>query len=279
MTLYRWEGMSDVPFSPGWWQAGDGRWYPPPPGLTDEMPARAPTPAPDHPPYAFDPNAQRPSAPLAPTPPRQRSRRRSLILAGVAAIVIGALILTIGIAILPNSTKAASSSDLAYQMAVEDLLQSELTNLIFLETFWDGYNNFQEELKNASSAERAAIVERWLSESQSEVDQFQIDLQQIEDDFTARSYKDGSFADSIRDLATNHYKTWQNWASQIMPIAIDWQKDRTSTLGLYGYVAEVQPALDIAIETTFTELCSTLITTQPSDGSYAQTIADICPDS
>ena len=271
--------MSDVPFSPGWWQAGDGRWYPPPPGLTDEMPARAPTPAPDHPPYAFDPNAQRPSAPLAPTTPRQRSRRRSLINAGVAAIVVGALILTIGIAVLPNSTKAASSSDPAYQMAVEDLLQSELTNLIFLETFWDGYNNFQEELKNASSAERAAIVERWLSESQSEVDQFQIDLQQIEDDFTARSYKDGFFADSIRDLATNHYKTWQNWASQIMPIAIDWQNDRTSTLGLYGYVAEVQPALDIAIETTFTELCSTLITTQPSDGSYAQTIAEICPDS
>lgn len=271
--------MSDVPFSPGWWQAGDGRWYPPPPGLTDEMPARAPTPAPDHPPYAFDPNAQRPSAPLAPTTPRQRSRRRSLINAGVAAIVVGALILTIGIAVLPNSTKAASSSDPAYQMAVEDLLQSELTNLIFLETFWDGYNNFQEELKNASSGERAAIVERWLSESQSEVDQFQIDLQQIEDDFTGRSYKDGSFADSIRDLATNHYKTWQNWASQIMPIAIDWQNDRTSTLGLYGYVAEVQPALDIAIETTFTELCSTLITTQPSDGSYAQTIAEICPGS
>jgi len=279
MTLYRCDVMSDVPHSPGWWQAGDGRWYPPPPGLTDEMPVRAPTPAPDHPPYAFDPNAQRPSAPLAPTPPRQRSRRGSLIIAGVAAIVVGALILNIGIAILPQSSKTASSSDPAYQMAVEDLLQSELTNLIFLETFWDGYNNFQEEIKNASNTERPAIIERWLSESQSEVDQFRLDLQQIEDDYTTRSYKDGSVADSIRDLAKNHYKTWQNWASQIIPIAIDWQNDRTSTLSLYGYVTEVQPALDIAIRTTFTELCSTLATTQPSDGSYAQAIADICPDS
>jgi len=271
--------MSDVPLSPGWWQAGDGRWYPPPPGLTDEMPARAPTPAPDHPPYAFDASEPRPSTPLAPTPPRQRSRRRSLIIAGVAAIIVGALILSIGIAILPHSTNTASSSDPAYQMAVEDLLQSELTNLIFLETFWDGYSNFQDEMKNASNSERRAILERWLSESQTEVDQFQIDLQQIEDDYTARSYKDGSVADSIRDLAMNHYKTWQNWASQIMPIAVDWQKDRTSTLSLYGYVTEVQPALDIAIETTFKALCSTLTTTQPTDGSYAQTITDICPDS
>ena len=45
-------------------------------------------------------------------------------IAGVAAIVVGALILNIGIAILPQSSKTASSSDPAYQMVVEDLLQS-----------------------------------------------------------------------------------------------------------------------------------------------------------
>ena len=273
--------MSDVPHSPGWWQAGDGRWYPPPPGLTDEMPARPPTPAPDHPPYAFDPTAQGPSTPLPPTPRPTRSRRSSLVIAGLAAMVVGVIILILGIsiAVSDHASKTASSSDPNYQMAVEDLLDSELTNLVFIETFWDSYQSFHEEWLAATDAERPAIAERWFSDIDSQVAQFGVDLQQIEDDYANRSYEDGSVPDSIRDLAMNHYKTWQAWASQIVSIAHQWYGDRTSTLSLYGYVTEVQPGLDTNIETTFKALCATLSDTQPTDGSYTQTISDICQNS
>lgn len=268
--------MSDVPHSPGWWQAGDGRWYPPPPGLTDEMPSRPPTPAPDHPPYLFDPSAQGPSGPLPPILQTPRSRRRPFILGGVALMLVGALILAIGLTILPHSTTTASSSDPKYQMAIEDLLNSEQTNLIFIETFWDGYSTFQDQWKAASAAERPALFDQWLTESQSEVDQFLVDLQQIEDGYAARNYKNGSIPDSLRDLAMSHYRTWQDWTSQVISLANSWHDDRTSTLSLYGYITEKQPALDTGIQTTFKALCATLRNTQPTDGSYMLTINDIC---
>ena len=270
--------MSDVPHSPGWWQAGDGRWYPPPPGLTDEMPSRPPTPAPDHPPYAVDPRVQQPSTPLAPTPRPQRSRRRSLLITGVATMVFGAIVLFFGITVLvsDHASKTASSNDPKYQMVVNDLLDSETTNLIFIETFWDGYQSFLDEWQASTDAERPAVAQRWLSDIDSQVGQFQDDLQLIEDDYAARSYADGSVPDSIRDLAVNHYKAWQAWAAQIVSIANEWYNNRTSTLSLYGFVSEEHPELDTRIETTFTALCETLADTQPTDGSYSPTIADIC---
>ena len=273
--------MSDVPHSPGWWQAGDGRWYPPPPGLTDEMPARPPTPPPDHPPYAFDPTAQQPSAPLLPTPKPARSRRTSLIVAGLAAVVVGTIILILGItiAVSDHASKTASSSDPNYQMAVEDLLDSELTNLVFIETFWDSYSTYRDEWTASTDAERPAVTARWLSEIETEVAQFQLDLQQIQEELNSRSYSDGSVPDSVRDLAMNHYKAWQRWAAEIVPVANEWLGDRTSTLSLYGYVTEVRPELDTSIETTFNTLCTTLRDTQPTDGSYILTINDICANS
>lgn len=271
--------MSDVPHSPGWWQAGDGRWYPPPPGLTDETPSRPPTPAPDHPPYPFDPNAQSPSAPLAPIPRPSRSRRRPLLISALALLLVGALLVVIGSAIVSDTSTTASSNDPKYQMAVEDLLDSELTNLVFIETFWDSYSQYREAWTAATDDERKALTEQWLSDIDTEVAQFQRDLQQIEDDYSTRTYADGSIPDSVRDLAMNHYKAWQRWAAAIVPIANDWLHDRTSTLSLYGYVTEVRPELDISIETTFKALCGTLRDTQPTDGSYMLTIDDICANS
>jgi hypothetical protein len=271
--------MSDVPHSPGWWQAGDGRWYPSPPGLTDETPSRPPTPAPDHPPYPFDPSAQSLSGPLAPIPRPSRSRRRPLIISGLALLVVGALLVVIGIAISSDKSTTANSNDPKYQMAVEDLLNSELTNLVFIETFWDSYSHYRDAWTAATDEERKALTDQWLSDIDTEVAQFQHDLQQIEDDYAARTYADGSIPDSVRDLAMNHYKAWQRWAAAIVPIANDWLQDRTSALSLYGYVTEVRPELDTSIETTFKALCGTLKETQPTDGSYMLTIDDVCANS
>ena len=52
--------MSDVPQGPGWWQASDGRYYPP-----EQFPGAAPTP-PETPPEV--PPAQPPTMPVAPAP-------------------------------------------------------------------------------------------------------------------------------------------------------------------------------------------------------------------
>lgn len=196
-------------------------------------------------------------------------------------MVVGVIILILGItiAVTDHASKTASSSDPKYQMVVEDLLDSELTNLVFIETFWESYQLFYEEWLTATDAERPAIAERWFADIDSQVAQFEEDLEQIQDNYDDRNYADGSIPDSLRDLAVNHYKTWQAWASQIVTIAHQWYGDRTSTLSLYGYVTEVQPALDSNIETTFKALCATLADTQPTDGSYMQTISDICQNS
>lgn len=271
--------MSDVPLRPGWWQAGDGRWYPPPPGLSDESHSRPPTPAPDHPPYAPRGEAARSSTPLPPTPERRPNRVRSSILAVVAVLVVAALVTSVVLVASDQSSTTASATDPDYQLVIDDLIDSELTNLIFLETFWDGYGAFRDEWEAASPAERPTVAQRWFSDIESQVAQFRADLEQIETDYTARDFANGSIPDEIRDLAIDHYRTWRNWAARIISIANDWYNDRTSTLSLYGYATEVQPELDARIESTFTALCATLEDTQPADGSFVSTITDICANS
>ena len=275
---YRVPGMSDVPHSPGWWQAGDGRWYPPPPGLSDETAARPPTPPPDRPPSPFDPGAKRPLLPLPPEPDRQRARRGPLV-GVIAVLLVIALIVGLTIAISDRESKNASANDPAYQLVIEQVLDSELTNLIFLETFWDSYGVFTDEWRTATEAERPAIAERWLEDLSAQAAQFTDDLAYIEDDYTAQKYKDGSVPDSVRDLAVAHYQSWADWAAAVEGLARDWLRDPSSKLSLYGYITEVQPDLDTRIESTFTKLCETLTTTQPTDGSYLQTIADVCETS
>ena len=271
--------MSDVPHSPGWWQAGDGRWYPPPPGLTDETPARPPMPAPDHPPYAIDPNASRPSAPLAPEPPAPRRRVGSVLVSTLAVLLVIALILGVSFAVSSDSSKTASASDRNYQLVMDQLVDSEFTNLVFIETFWDRYGQFTDEYNTASEAEQPAVVERWLEDIESQVAQFQDDLALIENNFASQTYKDGSIPDSIRNEAIAHYQTWDRWASEIVSIAREWITLETSSLSLYGYTTEVAPNLDGRIESTFTQLCTTLKETQPTDGSYKATIFDMCESS
>lgn len=200
-----------------------------------------------------------------------------LLIAVVAAG--GALLLGLGITFLPSSSTTASSSDPKYQEVVADLLDSELTNLVFLETFWDSYASYREEVAGTSGSERDAITSRWLTEIESQVEQFQLDLQAIDGQYAARPFNDGTIPDSVRDLAMNHYRAWQQWANEILPIAKKWLEDRTSTLSLYGYITEVRPELDTSIETSFTALCTTLDETQPADGTYMQTIYDICSTS
>lgn len=271
--------MSDVPHSPGWWQAGDGRWYPPPPGLTDEMPARPPTPPPDHPPYAVDPRASVAAPPLAPVPTPQRRRAWPWFVSALAVLVVVALVVGVSVTVSDRSAKTASASDRNYQLVMNQLLESELTNLIFIETFWDSYGQFTDEYNSASEAEQPAIAERWLEEIEAQVRQFEVDLALIEDDFTAQSFEDSSIPDSIRNEAIAHYRTWERWAAEILSLAREWLTVETSPLSFYGYVTEVAPNLDSQIESTFLELCSTLDATQPNDGSYTATIIDICETS
>ena len=263
--------MSDTPLAPGWWQAGDGRWYPPPPGLYDGMPSRPPTSAPDRHPHD-DAASGEPEPPLG----ARRGRTRAVVLGLLAVAVVIALVASLVVILPGGSTTTASAKDPNYQRVMGDLIESESTNLVFLETFWGGYSEFEQEMDASTPAERPAVARRWLSDIETQVAQFRVDLDQFEDTYLGRSFGAGTIPDEIRDLAIDHYRAWQRWASQIVTIANDWYGDRASNLSLFGYVTEVQPSLDIAIETTFTALCATLEETQPSDGSYVQLITDIC---
>lgn len=194
-------------------------------------------------------------------------------------LVLIAVIVSLSVGLSDRASTTASANDPDYQLVIEQVLDSELTNLIFIETFWDSYGMFTDAWKASTDEERPALVEQWLDELSAQVEQFAGDLALIEDDFASQEYKSGSIPDSVRDLAMSHYRTWATWAASVERLAGDWLQDRSSRLSLYGYITEVQPELDVQIESTFTQLCDTLTTTQPTDGSYRQTIIDICETS
>ncbi|MGH9247536.1 MAG: hypothetical protein ACRD29_25125 [Acidimicrobiales bacterium] len=102
--------VSDIPQGPGWWQASDGRWYPPQP-----MAPGPPQPA---------PAAYAPPAPYAP-PPVQPTRTSSGTKGClIAAAIVGGLLLLGGIGIVAviifglNRAEDAID-DFAAQQAVE----------------------------------------------------------------------------------------------------------------------------------------------------------------
>lgn len=197
----------------------------------------------------------------------------------LSILLVIAMIIGVTVAVSDHSSKTASSRDPDYQIVMNQLVDSELTNLIFIETFWDRYGQFTDEYNTATDAEKPGIADQWLADIESQVAQFEDDLTQIENDYSLQPFENGSVPDSIRDHAIAHYRTWARWANEIVSIAREWLVVETSPLSLYGYVTEVAPNLDGRIESTFTELCATLDSTQPTDGSYSQTILDICTPS
>ena len=280
--------MSDTPLGPHWWQAGDGKWYPAPPGLADDDSSRAPTPPPDH---APEPPSRR--APLGvgvyragrvgTTPTGATDERRrgtALAVAVVAVFLVVALVAGLFELVSRHSAPRASSSDPTYQQAIVDLLDSETTNYVFLETFWDGYAANLSSSGGGSTPRsgRSGTVTMdaaWLDDMQAQVDQFAVDLGDIEQSLADRPWRDGSVADTIRDLASEHYRAWQQWTARVPDLARQWMTAGPS-VDLSTFIDRTAPQLVDDIERTFGSLCSALWSTAPSDGRFDATIAEIC---
>lgn len=280
--------MSDTPLGPHWWQAGDGKWYPAPPGLADDRSSRAPTPPPDHlpePPTRRTPlgvgvyGAGRVGA-LPDDAPERRRRGTALAVAVVAVFLVVALVAGVFELVSRHSAPRASSSDPSYQQAIVDLLDSESTNYVFLETFWDDYTaNLSSGGggSNQRSGRSATITidSAWLDDMQAQVDQFAADLADIEQSLDDRPWRDGTVPDTIRDLASEHYRTWQQWTARIPELVRKWIATGPTT-DLSTYIDRTEPQLESDIERTFDALCSTLWSTAPSDGRFDSTIDGIC---
>lgn len=281
-TLRRVADVSDAPLGPNWWQAGDGKWYPAPPGL-DGSSAPAPTPPPDHDPV---PPVRR--APLAvgvygagraglvveePTPARHRGR--SLLLGVVGVLVILGLLGGLFTAVVDRSSARASSDDRAYQQAIVDLLDSEQTNLVFLQTFWEDHTAHMADSVLRSGRITGAVDTGWLDDMQAQIDQFALDLIAIDALLEERPWSQGSVPDTIRDKARVHYQTWQRWVNDLPALARAWIAT-PQAIDLQSWIDEKAPQLGIAIDETFRELCATLAETAPSDGRFDSTIAEIC---
>lgn len=280
--------MSDAPLGPHWWQAGDGKWYPAPPGLADDRTWRAPTPAPDH---APEPPVRR--APLGvgvygagrvgtppPTGPPTDRRGRRIALGVVAVFLVAALVAGVTELVSRHSGGRASSNDPTYQQAMVDLLGSETTNEVFLETFWDDYTAHLSGGGTGSATRpgRSAAVTvdaGWLDDMQAQVDQFSTDLDAIDKSLAERPWRDGTIADEIRDLARDHYAAWKDWTEQLPDLARQWLAEPPSA-GLTTWLDRNAAALEDAIDDTFTALCDALQTTAPADGRFDATIAGIC---
>lgn len=277
--------MSDAPLGPHWWRAGDGKWYPAPPGLADDGSSRAPTPPPDHrpePPVRRAPlgigvyGAGRLGAPpVAESEPRHRGR--TIVLGVVGAILVIVLLTGVSGLVSRHSGRRAASSDPAYQQAMVDLLGSERANYVFLDTFWDDYRAHLSTSTTGSSRSRTvtSIDPAWLDDVQAQVDQFSLDLAAIDASLADRPWRDGTIADEIRDLARTHYQTWQRWAHDIPQLARQWVAGPPS-VDLTTFLERTAPQLDAAIDQTFTALCSALQSTAPADGRFDATITGIC---
>lgn len=280
--------MSDTPPGPDWWQAGDGQWYPTPPGLTDSNASRPPTPPPDHDP---EPLATGPTSPFSAgvyragrigaediedTAPH---RRRSLGVAIGAALLAVVLVLGTVAAVTDHSSRRASSNDPSYQQAIVDLLGTEQTNLVFIQTFWESYEaNRIAPSTNARSGRSSGSVimdASWFEDMQAQVEQFSRDLTSIDADLEERPWSSDSVADEIRDLARSHYQTWQRWTNDIPALVHRWL-ETGSTVELATWLESSAPQLDAAIERTFQDLCDVLVETAPNDGRFDSTIIAIC---
>lgn len=71
--------MSDTPQGPGWWQASDGRWYPPTP---------TPTPAPAPAPSAVDDGDLLPAGPPPGTAPQTAGKATGALIASILSFVV-----------------------------------------------------------------------------------------------------------------------------------------------------------------------------------------------
>jgi hypothetical protein len=286
--------MSDTPPGPDWWQAGDGQWYPTPPGLTDSNASRPPTPPPDHDP---EPLATGPTSPFSAGVYRAgrlgadtdddadadedttSHRRRSLGVAIGAALLVVVLVLGTVAAVTDHSTRRASSNDPSYQQAIVDLLGTERTNLVFIQTFWESYQANQVAPSNNARSGRSSgtftMDTSWFADMQAQVEQFSRDLADIDAALEERPWSNGSVADEVRDLARSHYQTWQRWTNDVPTLVREWLESG-STVELATWLESSAPQLETAIERTFQDLCDALVETAPDDGRFDSTIIAIC---
>ncbi|SHL31263.1 hypothetical protein SAMN05443637_12442 [Pseudonocardia thermophila] len=126
--------MSQQPQGPGWWQAPDGRWYPPQPPAGQGYPGQQPYPQQPYPqqqPYGapYPPQQQGPQQYGSqqqygppPGPPQQKSGRGCLI----AAIVVAAVVLAgIGFAVWGFSRFLGAADDVAGGIGAADCPPAE----------------------------------------------------------------------------------------------------------------------------------------------------------
>lgn len=266
--------MSDAPQGPGWWYAADGKWYPPPPVMSSEVPARPPTPAPDHPPYGMAPDAS--GFPThSPEAVPSRSRNKALFAVSAVAVILAFTVVGLIVALVGRSGSNFRSADQQYEVVVTDVIDAESINNTFLETFWQGYVTYIARWNAAPESVREEITLQWLDDAQSEIGQFRQDLQGIDAALTARAFDDASRADEVRDAAVAHYRSWQNWAAD-MPGLVDEWSDADTDATLDEYIDITEPELGEDINGSFLDLCDSLSDNEPSDGSYESTIYEIC---
>ena len=111
--------MSQQPQGPGWWQASDGRWYPPQP--QQYQPPYQPQ---NQPPY--QPQYQQQFGP-GPTPPRRSSNRGCLI----AAVVVGVLLLVgVGFAAWAIYRVGSAVSDVTAGATAECPTETEVSTIV-----------------------------------------------------------------------------------------------------------------------------------------------------
>jgi len=264
--------MTDTPQGAGWWLAIDGKWYPPQPEFTNELPSRPPTAAPDHPPHGTGPGAYPSQLAYAPAPPQ---RNKALFAVSAVAVVLLLTVVGLVIALAQNSGSNFRSTSKQYEVVVTDVVDSESINEIFLETFWQDYLTYTKRLSAVPAADRAAVTQEWLDSLDAQVGQFQQDLQNIDAALGARAFDNGTPADDVRDAAQAHYRSWQRWTNDIPQLAVAWNTD-PSAQKFDAYIDKVKPELGDAISKTFYALCDSLSAGEPSDGSYETIIFDIC---
>ena len=262
------------------WQAADGSWHPHPPGLDGRVNSVAPTPPPSHPPYSLRPEPRAETIWSTPSAETVRPRRRSIVALSGLCFLLGAIAIFFAFIAFTREDRDLRSADEQFDVVIQNVIDAENINKTFLDTFYSSIAIFLAQVEDQPAEQRLALGEQWFDEMSAQLDQFQNDLYLIDAAFTALALDENDPADTVRDNAVSHYRSWKEWVGAVPNDVREWldgnEFKSSQRPSVIDDLDQAEESINAEITRTFENLCDSLSQFQPLDGSYEVTVFEIC---
>ena len=262
------------------WQAADGSWHPHPPGLDGRVSSVAPTPPPSHPPFSLRPEPRAETIWSTPSTETVRPRRRGIVALSGLCFLLGAIAIFFAVIAFTREDRNLRSANEQFDVVIQNVIDAENINKTFLDTFYSSIAIFLAQVENQPTERRLALGEQWFEELSAQLRQFESDLYVIDAAFTALALDENKPADTVRDHAVSHYRSWKEWVSAVPQDVREWlggnEFTRSPRPTVIDDLDQAEESINAEITLTFENLCDSLSQLQPLDGSYEVTVFQIC---